>query len=284
MEPDVVIPFTGQVTLRYACDVSLLPPALAARFSPLSYDDQAQRFVAASLAAPHGRVRTALYRLLRRALSDYDAYGLLGMYPLHLLSAAQLGRLLADIPRAAPRRLLDVGAGNGSITAIAAPSFDTVLVTEASAVMRHRLAARGYGVLPIDLAFEALPSTQRAHAVLCLNVIDRCVRPRTLLRHLALALVRGGRLLLSVPLPLTPHVQRGGHTTDPDEPLPAPSTRWEASAASVASELLEPAGLTVLRLFRVPYLCHGDAHCALYALDTALFLCAAANDMDPHGL
>jgi SAM-dependent methyltransferase len=267
---------TSGISLRYGCETSLLPPALAACFVPLGYDDAAQRFVADALAAPHGRARTAIYQGLRRVLSDYDAYGLLGMYPMHLLSAPQLAALLSEVPRARPRSLLDVGAGDGSITTLAAPLFDDVRVTERSRVMRRRLAARGYRVIALDLEREALPDGERAHAVLCLNVVDRCLRPRTLLRHLASALAPSGRLVLSVPLPLQPHVQAGGHTLDPDEPMPPAQTFWEASAASVALELLEPAGLGILRLCRVPYLCHGDAQNRLYALDAAVFVCASS--------
>jgi SAM-dependent methyltransferase len=279
MEPGAgCITVTQNVTLRYGCDTALLQPSLAARFLQLGYDDEAQRFVAAALAAPHGALRTALYQALRRVLSDYDAYGLLGMYPLHLLSAPQFEMLLHEVPKARPRVLLDVGAGHGGITARAAPLFDAVRVTEASAVMRRRLAARGYRVLRFDLAVDALPAGERAHAVLCLNVLDRCEKPRTLLRHLGSALAPGGRLLLSVPLPLAAHVQRGGRTADPDEPLPEPCASWEASAASVVRELIEPARLSVVRFCRAPYLCHGDARSVLYALDAALFVCAAASD------
>ncbi len=270
-----------ELALRYDCAKGALPPELAAAFVALAHDAAAQRFVAQARAAPHGRVKTALYALLRRALSDYDAYGLLRMYPMHLLSAQQLEPLLGAPPGPRPWRLLDVGAGNGDITALAAPRFDQVLVTEASAVMRQRLRARGFRVLPLDLAQQPPPPALRAHAMLCLNVLDRCTRPRTLLRHLRAALAPGARLLLSVPLPLSPHVQRGASTSDPDEPLPPAAPSWEAGAAGIARGLLAPAGLRVLQLSRAPYLCRGDATTPLYVLDTALFVCSADADARP---
>jgi SAM-dependent methyltransferase len=275
--PSAVQPVTviAGCALHYDCDRGGLPDGLAQRFVALECDDDARRFLARVVGAPHGRIRTAAYGLLRRFLSDYDAYGLLDMYTMHLLSTAQLRLLLGDAvsDTGKARRLLDVGAGNGDITACAAEFFDDVTVTEASAVMQRRLRARGFRVLDHDLASDKLPSCERFDAAICLNVVDRCTHPRTLLRHLCAALAEGAPLLLSVPLPLSAHVQRASGTSDPDEPLPPPRETWEAGAGSFADELLTPAGLRVERLSRAPYLCRGDATKPLYVLDAALFVC-----------
>ena len=257
--------------LRYACELSQLPRELAARFAPLAEDDAARAFVARALAAPHGALRTGCYRALRRVLSDYDAYGLLGMYAMHLCSGAQFRELVGG-----GKRLLDVGAGDGSITACAAPLFAEVYVTEASRVMRARLSARGYRVLALDLAREPLPRELRADAVLCLNVLDRCTHPRTLLAHLRDALAPSGRLVLSVPLPLRPHVQARGGTSDPEEPLPRAASSFERGAAELWSSVIAPAGFALEHFSRAPYLCHGDAGTPLYVLDAAVFVCSAS--------
>jgi SAM-dependent methyltransferase len=262
--------------LRFDCDRPALALQLAARFAPLIDDGTARAFALRSLEAPSGRVRTLLYRVLRRSLSDFDAYGLLGMYPMHLLSRAQFADLLSTAaPAARPRRLLDVGAGNGDLTALAAEGFDDVYATESSRVLRGRLRARGFRVLAQDLEREAPTAARRFEAVLCLNVIDRCAHPITLIANLRAALAPEGRLLLSVPLPLSPHVQRGGETVDPEEPLPRPEPTFEAGATALAREVIEPAGLTIERICRAPYLCRGDAEHALYALDAAVFVCSA---------
>jgi SAM-dependent methyltransferase len=265
--------------LRYDCDRAALGAELAARFVPLSYDADTEAFVRKALAAPHGWLATKSYALLRAVLSDYDAYALLGMYPMHLCSAAQFRASLPSVGASArPRRLLDVGAGSGAITATAASAgFDEVLVTEASRVLRARLRRRGYRVLDRDLGSEALPAELRADVVLCLNVLDRTSYPRTMLGHLREALLPGGRLLLSLPLPLRPHVQRAGHTVDPEELLPPPAGSWEGSAARIAAQLLEPCGLRVHTLSRVPYVCRGDDITRLYVLDAALFVCVVSD-------
>ena len=265
------------IPLHYGCDLDALPDDLARCFVRLHCDDAARRFLDGVLGARHGRFLTGVYRSLRKLLSDYDAYGLLGMYAMHLLSTPQLQVLLGNRPHSMthPRRLLDVGAGNGDITALAATLFDAVAVTEASTVMRRRLRTRGFRVLDCDLATQPLPDGEQFDAVLCCNVLDRCTHPRTLLRNLRAGLVPDAVLLITVPLPLSPHVQRRGHTSDPDEPLPAPSETWEVGAASLAREVFTPAGLRVQRLSRVPYLCRGDAAKPLYVLDAAVFVCVS---------
>jgi len=267
------------VQLRYACALDRLPAALVERFVPLAHDAAAAAFVARSLAAPHGALRTTAYGLLRRVLSDYDAYGLLGMFPMHLWSTPQLHALLAAATRVrdyTPRgRLLDVGAGDGGITAHTAPGFDEVLATESSAPLRRRLRRRGYRVLDHDLGRSPLPAALAADVVTCLNVLDRTPYPRTLLTHLRAALRPNGVLIVSLPLPLRPHVQRAGHTADPEEPLPDTGDTFETGIARLHDALLTPHALTLRAFSRLPYLCHGDTTHTLYALDAAVLLCTA---------
>ncbi len=265
---------TPEIELQYGCELARLPEALRERFVALEHDEAARAFVAAARAAPHGAARTWLYARLRALLSDYDAYGLLDMYPMHLLSSAQLDRLLVGGPR---RRLLDVGAGSGGVTAHAAELFEHVSATETSSVLRRKLRARGFEVIEHDLTYSALPEHHAKYDVVtCFNVIDRCSHPRTLLRHAIAALAPGGTLIASVPLPLKPHVHVGRFTVDQEERLPAAEDTWEAGAASLVAELLAPLGLEVTTVTRAPYLCRGDASTPLYVLDAAVFVMCAA--------
>ena len=62
------------------------------------------------------------YNRLHLNMSDFDINGVLGTYPLHLFSTAQLSALLAAAK--APQRFttaLDVGAGAGNVTKQLAP-------------------------------------------------------------------------------------------------------------------------------------------------------------------
>lgn len=263
------------IWLRYGCEGAKLGGSIRGRFVPLSIDAPTRAFVDAALADPAGPLRTRLFQATRRFLSDYDAYGLLGMYGMHLLTKQQVSALL---PLGEAQSLLDVGAGNGAITDVLAPSFERVQATETSRVLRRRLAQRGYSVLNADLSVAADP-TQRFDVIACLNVLDRCARPRSLLTHLKTMLEPGGRLLLSVPLPLRPHVHVGPHTVDAEESLPRSDHVWELDATSLHDDLLRPLGFTVERLARVPYLSRGDADCPLYVLDAAVYVLSAAPNM-----
>lgn len=259
-------------TLRYECDLDALDPALRERFVPLEHDAAAETFVADALARRHGLTATLMYGALRRALSDYDAYGLLGMYAMHLLSTTQLQAWLGarTLER---RRLLDCGAGRGDVTAQAEPLFQDIVTTEASAVMRARLRQRGYAVEAHDLSQVAADPSERFDAILWLNVLDRCSHPHTLLRQLRGLLAPDGRLIVAVPLPLSPHVQRAGSTADPEERLPDAAATWERGASDVARVLRE-ADLRIERLARAPYMSRGDADTVLHVLDDAVFLCS----------
>lgn len=260
------------IWLRYGCEGAKLGASIRGRFVPLSIDAPTRAFVDTALAEPAGPFRTRLFQAARRFLSDYDAYGLLSMYGMHLLTADHVRALLPGSER---QSLLDVGAGNGAVTQVLAPSFERVQVTEASRVLRRRLAQRGFSVLKADLSVAA-DSTQRFDMIACLNVLDRCARPRSLLTHLKAMLEPGGRLLLSVPLPLRPHVHVGPQTVDAEESLPRTDNVWELDATSLHDELLRPLGFTTERLARLPYLSRGDADCPLYVLDAAVYVLRVA--------
>lgn len=244
------------------CDRARLPAALADLFEPLPADPWIDAFVAA--ARPHGGLKAAAHAGLRRFVSDFDADGLLGTHPMALLGEASWEALVG---RGA--RLLDVGAGSGDVTAQARVLFDEIVTTETSRPMARRLRRRGFECHRVDLARVRLDE-RPFDVVSLLNVLDRTDRPRTLLRAAVSQLAPGGRLLLSVPLPAAPHVDRGALTVDPDEPMAGYGETWEAALADLCADLLGE--LTLERLARAPYLTVGKE--GLRALDAALVVAA----------
>jgi hypothetical protein len=94
-----------------------------------------------------------------------------------------------------------------------------------------------------------------------------------LLRGLIAHLEPQGRLLLSVPLPVNAHVHVPGGTISASERLPRAARSWEGAVGELSDKLLEPAGLAIERIARVPYLSRGDAGKELYVLDSALWVC-----------
>jgi len=258
---------------RYRIDRSRLPPGLAARAVELELDDETRDFAAAAAAGRHGRALSLLHGLLGTFLSDFDVNALLGTYPLFLLSAAQWRRMLG--PGRVPR-YLDVGAGSGDVTLRIAPLAEHVETTETSRLMARRLRRRGFACRTLDLAEVELDSG--FDLITCLNVVDRCARPSTLLARLARALAPGGRLVVATPLPYDPFVYAGGTTHPPAERLPLDAGDWETGATELATRALAPLGLEVCTLTRGPYLSGGDPGRSLYVLDDAVVVCRRSGD------
>jgi SAM-dependent methyltransferase len=259
--------------LHYDAHSAELGEALSARFVALGPDADLEIWLREVGTRPHGRIASTLIGWLDRFASSYDVHGMLGAYAMHLLGPHAWGELLGV--RARPT-LLDVGAGAGYVTQGAAQYFEHITCTETSRALRKRLSARGYEVLDVDLSHSVL--TRQFSVVSCFNVLDRTARPLSLLRALKAHLAPDGLLLLSVPLPVEPHVHVRGGTIAPNQRLPSTARSWEAAARELSEQLLAPAGLYIERLSRVPYLSRGDRYQDCYVLDAALWVCRAEGD------
>jgi SAM-dependent methyltransferase len=264
----VSVEYRGQL-FEYECDLDRLPTRLAACFRPSELSARARSFVDRAIEGRHGRFVAALHSALRGLASDFDVNGLLGTYPMFLAGRSDFEALLSPAPGAC---LLDVGAGNGDVTAELAPLFAEVDTMETSWAMARRLRKRGYRCQRRDLS-DGEPPEGTWDVVSCLNVIDRSARPRTLLRRAAALLKPNGKLLLASPLPYSPFVYEGGRTLPPLEKLGIRAERWEDALAELCTRELEPLGLRVETFTRCPYLSGGDPQRPLYVLDDAIVLC-----------
>jgi SAM-dependent methyltransferase len=265
--------------LQYGCDVADLPTYLQERFVELEADESTRKYLANAATQRAGWALTACHWVCCQLMSDFDANGLLGIYPMHLLGRAQWQRLLGEHPGG---RLLDVGAGSGDVTTQLAPLFDHVTATETSRSMAWRLRRRGFDARLTDVVAKGVPDSPY-EAISCLNVLDRCSHPMSLLRQLNTGLRPGGRLIVSLPLPLSPFVYRGPLVADPEETLPCDAPTFEQGAAALVEQVLGPLGLEVEAWSRTPYLSGGDAHQAAYVLDAAVVVCRpdAASTLAP---
>lgn len=267
------------LSLRYGAEASALGP-LAASFTRLDADPSTRAWIDDCFARPVGAVQLAARALARNVMSDYDANGLVGTHDMRVLGTDQWRQLLdvATLTRLSSGRLLDVGAGDGNVTAELAPLVREVVATETSSGMAKRLRKRGWVTHEVDLVERGLPEDAgRFDAIALLNVLDRTSRPLTLLERLRARAMPDARLLCAVPFPLRPHVHVGASTVDPDELLPRvpPGEHvWERQARAFAELLFVPLGWRVLRLARAPYLCRGPAKQPVLTLDDAIFVCA----------
>jgi SAM-dependent methyltransferase len=263
-------------SFEYAVDPARLDAPLRETFSSSSRDAEFDEFLRRAEVERAGKFRTFAFRSLQFLWSDYDAYAALRMYGMHLLGSRQWRALLARTADARRGSLLDVGAGDGGVTGFARPLFERIVVTESSRGLTRLLRRQGFEHVDHDLGAAPWPSDERFDVVSVLNVIDRTRRPRSLLAHARDALKPRGTLLVSVPLPLLPHVHVGSRTLPPDEALPEPRDTFEEGVNSLANELLTPLGLRVERWTRLPYASHGDTKHAFYVLDAVVLALARA--------
>lgn len=266
------------VVMRYGFDPARLDPGIARRFVPLHADASTRAWIDDAMASPHGSMLLAARRSLGRVMSDYDANALLGVHDMRVLGTEQARLLFGG---SVGGRLLDVGAGDGHVTAELAPLFDEVVTTELSPRMAERLRKRGYPCHEVDLVAHDLPEGPPFDCVSALNVLDRTPRPLSLLATLRRWVAPDGRLLLAVPLPLSPHVHVGPRTVDPEERLPVDRTGWEAGVGSLCAAVFAPLGWEVAAVSRVPYLCRGDRHRPVHVLDDAIFVLRSSRTPEP---
>ncbi|MCP9256825.1 Methyltransferase-like protein 9 [Dirofilaria immitis] len=213
--------------------------------------------------------------LLSMMLTKTSINGLLGRGGMHLFSLNQLEQFL-DISTewtSHDKKLLDLGAGDGQITAIMARLYRTVSVTE---VMEWRLKQRGFNVVPTDIwhQFGAY------HLISALNLLDRHYNPSLLLAQLhSMTLRSESLLLLAVVLPLHQYVEfhPTSRTHRPDIKISIKGKTFEEQASSLVTDVLEPAGFELLKWSKLPYLCEGDFRRPFYHLDDAVFLLRPVN-------
>lgn len=257
------------LTLRYECDRSALTPELSARFLAFDLDDDGRAWIDHAIENRHGRGRTLARRWLTGFVSDFDANGMLGMYPMHLLTNAQWRRLLGVAPE---RRHLDVGAGSGDVTHVLAPLSGETVTTEVSWAMARKLERRGFNCVRADIVKNGVPLPPYG-LITCLNVLDRCAQPRTLLEKLLEGLDENGLLVVATPLPFDAFFYDGPQTREPRERLDVSGDTWEQAMVAFAHGVIEPLGVCVQSVTRAPYLSGGDAGRPMYVLDDAVFVC-----------
>ena len=163
--------------------------------------------------------------------------------------------------------LLDIGAGDGSVTARMSNLFKKIYVTELSPTMQWRLSQSGYIVLD-----SVHWGNEKFDVITCLNVLDRCDKPFTLLKkihdHLNPSI---GRVILSLVLPFRPYFEYSS-THHPIEPLPIIGKHPEEQINSLITHVFQPSGFHLHKFTRLPYLCEGDLGQSYYFLSSYIFI------------
>lgn len=259
---------------RYGCSQSLLPP-LRDRFLLLRQDLATWRFLqqGAERDAIRDFFAEIVAALLQLCLTASDANLLCGLGQMFVLSTAQARALLDASGSWRRGKLLDCGAGDGSVTAYLEPLAEKVFCTEVSHVAADRLRQRGWACTVEEVPFY---QETKFDVISCLNVLCRAKRPLTLLRRLRELLNTDGVMLLAIVLPFRPVVLGRARTIAPPlEQLPQKllaAKSFEAGVSAFAELVLHPLGLFVSVISRAPYYSRGT-HGEYYVLDDALFVC-----------
>jgi cyclopropane fatty-acyl-phospholipid synthase-like methyltransferase len=163
--------------------------------------------------------------------------------------------------------LLDIGAGDGSVTQRMASLFEKVYTTEMSSIMQWRLSTYGYTILDTDhwgyLKFDVIT---------CLNVLDRCEKPLSLLKKIRQHLDPDhGRAVITLVLPFKPYFEYNNNH-HPDESIQIKGRLPEEQINEFIVNVFQPLGFRVKKLSRLPYLCEGDMERSYYFLSDYIFV------------
>lgn len=262
-------------TRWYKCDLSLIPEGTRNKFIQMTCDDETEEFIENCYEKAdwyfthlfHSFART----ILTLFMTSTSANGLLGRGSMFVFSDKQFVSLMGgeeSLAKTANSRktLLDLGAGDGNVTQIMANYYKSTFVTEISPVMRKILAKRGYEVLEVETWTQ---TNLTFDLIACLNLLDRCDRPLTILKEIRSKLTPGsGRLLLALVLPFSQYVEVNGKQSDhkPAEQLPIDGDNFEDQLVSFDADVLRPNGLEILSWTRLPYLSEGDLDLTFYWL------------------
>ena len=262
----------GQPVLEYGVNTARWPHSMREAFVESGPDQGLVEYLERIRDSRATRRKTFAQRLLRTVMSDFDANALLGMYPMHLFSTEQATMLLG----ARRRHLLDIGAGTGDVTGAVQPLFERVEVLESSWGARRRLRALGFECHDYDVAQLGIRGGGY-DVVSLLNVLDRADRPWTMLKRCREWMKADTRLLLSVPLPYRAHVYVGVGSREPRERLPIVGERFSDALLRLVLNVLDPVGLVVERMTRLPYVSGGDSSRPITVLDAAVLSCRTAS-------
>lgn len=176
--------------------------------------------------------------------------------------------------------MLDIGAGDGKITLRLAKSLLqlnnnimlNVYATETSYIMKDRLREKDISVI------TDIREVENVHLISCLNVLDRCVDPKSLLTDVYHSLHPNGRALLALVLPYNHYVERNSSHLPVDPLLP----HWPNKQLPFNEEInvffdeLEMMGFKIEAFTKAGYLCEGDIRQSFYWLIDILVIVSKA--------
>lgn len=256
--------------LWYKCNLDLVvPEKLRKTFVHSHFDGESEAFLDHCYEKSDW-IFTQLFHAVAKAflcwfMTRTSVNGFLGRGSMFVFSKAQVQTLLGlSYPDMKMNYLLDIGAGDGAVTRNMASHFRHIHVTEVSPVMRRLLGKQGFQVLNIDSWYL---NSYEYDVISCLNVLDRCDKPITLLNQMKSKLKpKTGIIILAVVLPLSQYVESVKNHL-PIEEINVGSDTAEAQFSQLVKKVFTPLDLEVMKWTKLPYLSEGDIDQYFYWLD-----------------
>jgi len=255
-----------------------LPSDIADKFITNTVDTGMKTFLtkceAATAATARLMFNAFMQSMMKPCVSTTSINGFLNRGLMYIMSTEQFREHLlqgrGESGMGPMESLLDIGAGNGDVTAqLGKLVSGQIYATEASPVMQWRLKSRGYKCLGITEWVKP----KFYDVISCLNVLDRCDRPEDLIKDLRDSVVPGtGRIVIAVVLPFRPSVETGSRWVAPSQKLSVKGSSAHQHARSFAKDVFEPLGMKVEAMSRAPYLCEGDVTQPYYLLHDYIYV------------
>ncbi|XP_025076062.1 methyltransferase-like protein 9 isoform X1 [Pomacea canaliculata] len=258
----------------YNIDSKKLPEDLCQRFVQFQQDEETTQFLR-HCEEKADSIFTQIFQSIARSvlswfMSKTSVNGWIGCGSMFVISRQQFESLLGLSPVRKAENLLDIGAGDGEVTKVLVPYFSNIYVTEMSPPMVAVLSSKGYHVLDVsgwsdgNITYDVIS---------CLNVLDRCDKPVSMLQSIRKALRQGsGRAVVAVVIPFKPYVEFNSVDHIPTEHLQIAGGSFEEQVTSLVQSVFQPAGFEVEAFTRLPYLCEGDLNHSFYVLHDAVFV------------
>jgi len=211
------------------------------------------------------------FYLLLFVWSRTDVLGYLDIGRMHVLSKSQARKLLSPHLKEFGS-LLDLGAGSGDVTDCIAPLFDKVTTTEISKSMLQSLKLKGYEVIESEDLSDGSLSGRTFDCIACLNLLDRCDKPLTLLNQLKSFLGANGVVLIALAVPFNPWVETRSGYIRPSELMDVEAESFEEMANKFLENVLFKNGFRLRAFSKAPYLSQGDYYKELYALTDSIWV------------
>ncbi|KAL8590549.1 hypothetical protein ACOMHN_010985 [Nucella lapillus] len=258
----------------YSVDKDKLSEEMYDKFVALNEDEETKEFLDHCYEKADWIFTQLFHSLAQMVLGVFmtktSINGLLGRGSMFVLSHQQFEKLLGMSPVRKAENLIDLGAGDGEVTKVMSSYFRNVYATEMSPTMQKMLSSKGFQVLDVDKWDNG---SVIYDVVSCLNLLDRCDKPVTLLHAIRRVLRPDtGRVLIAVVIPFKPYVEFDSPDHIPTEHLQIKGATFEEQVSQLTRAVFQPAGLELEAFARVPYLCDGDLRHSFYLLNDALFV------------